>query len=96
MQAKAWYFSRKTWKTQNSLGKLKLVFSHELSWINHEWLARGWCLAEKRGSFIALRIENPYNSLRQIANLPQRRYKFVCKKMKDYDIIRHMGYSLLY
>jgi hypothetical protein len=23
-------------------------------------------------------------------------YKFVCKKMKDYDIIRHMGYSLLY
>ena len=56
----------------HGFGKLKLVFfKHELSLINHELTINGW-----RGLLflrvIALRIENPYNSLRQIANLPQR------------------------
>ena len=68
MQAKAWYFSRKTWKTQNGLGKLKLVFFHTNY---HELTMNGW-----RGILflrvIVLRIENPYNILRQIANLPQQ------------------------
>ena len=47
-------------------------FKHELSLINHELTINGW-----RGFLflrvIALRIANPYNSLRQIANLPQLR-----------------------
>ena len=56
----------------HGFGKLKLgFFKHELSLINHELTINGW-----RGLLflrvIALRIENPYNSLRQIANLPQR------------------------
>ena len=61
-------------KTRNTrMGKLKLgFFKHELSLINHELTINGW-----RGLLflrvIALRIENPYNSLRQIANLPQRK-----------------------
>ena len=46
-------------------------FKHELSLINHELTINGW-----RGLLflrvIALRIANPYNSLRQIANLPQQ------------------------
>ena len=46
-------------------------FKHELSLINHELTINGW-----RGLLflrvIALRIENPYSILRQIANLPQR------------------------
>ena len=46
--------SRKAQKTQNGLGKLKLVF------------------CGKRRRFLVLRIENPYNILRQITNLPQR------------------------
>jgi DNA-binding transcriptional regulator WhiA len=60
----------------HGFGKLKLgFFKHELSLINHELTINGW-----RGLLflrvIALRIENPYNSLRQIANLPQRRFQF--------------------
>ena len=44
---------------------------HELTRINHELTINGW-----RGVIflrvIVLRIENPYNILRQIANLPQQ------------------------
>ena len=47
---------------------------HELSRINHELTINGW-----RGFLflrvIALWIANPYNSLRQIANLPQLRLR---------------------
>ena len=57
-------------------------FKHELSLINHELTINGW-----RGLLflrvIALRIENPYNSLRQIANLPQLKTRILLSTLNS-------------